>query len=99
MEDRRWRRIAFENLANVLRYLDNCNDVKVGITDLRERVEVPLQFGISIQQVAQQAMDEAGQNIIRSLLAKTKENYVLPAGPDEKRSGKALLTWKEGAKT
>ena len=49
MEDRRRRRIAFENLAKgMLRYLDNCNDVKVGITELRERVEVPLQFGVNI---------------------------------------------------
>ena len=52
MEERRRRRVFFENLAKgMLRYLDNCNDVKVGITELRERVEVPLQFGISIQQV------------------------------------------------
>ena len=64
MEERRRRRSAFENLAKgMLRYLDNCNDVKVGITELRERVEVPLQFGISIQQVAQQAMNEDGPKI------------------------------------
>ena len=47
----------------MLRYLDNCNDVKVGITELQERAEVPLQFGISIQQVVQQAMNENGQNM------------------------------------
>ena len=42
MEERRRRRIAFENLANeMLRYLDNCNDVKVCIAELQERVEVP----------------------------------------------------------
>ena len=64
MEERCRRRIAFENLAKgMLRYLDNCNDVKVGITELRERVEVPLQLGISIQQVTQQAMNEDGQKI------------------------------------
>ena len=58
MEERRRRRIAFENLAKgMLRYPDNCNDVKVGITELRERVEVPLHLSISIQQVAQQAMN------------------------------------------
>ena len=62
--ERRRRRIAFENLAKgVLRYLDNCNDVTVGITELQERVEVPAQIGISIQQVAQQAMNEDGQKI------------------------------------
>ena len=64
MEDRRRRRIAFENLAKgLLRHLDNNNDVKVGITELQERVEVPLQYGISIQQVAQQAVNENGQKI------------------------------------
>ena len=61
---RRRRRIAFENLAKgMLRYLDNCNEVKVGITELQERVEVPAQIGISIQQVAKQAMNEDGQKI------------------------------------
>ena len=64
MEDRRWRWIAFENLAKgMLGCIDNRNDVKVGNTELQERVEVPLQFGISIQQVAQQAMNENGQKI------------------------------------
>ena len=39
----RRRRIAFENLAkSMLRYFDNCNEVKVGITELQERVEVPV---------------------------------------------------------
>ena len=42
MEERRRRRIAFENLAKgMLSSLDNCNDVKVSITELQERVEVP----------------------------------------------------------
>ena len=42
MEDRRRRGIAFENLAKeMLRYLDNSEDVKVGITELQERLEVP----------------------------------------------------------
>ena len=40
-EERRRRRIAFENLAKgTLRYLDYCNEVKVGITELQERLEV-----------------------------------------------------------
>ena len=45
----------------MLRYLGNCNDVKVGITELQERVEVRAQIGISIQQVAQQSMNEDGR--------------------------------------
>ena len=56
-------RKAKAKAKGMLRYLVNCNVVKVGITELRERVEVPLQFGISIQQVAQQAMNEDGQKI------------------------------------
>ena len=51
----------------MLRYLDNCNEVMVGITELQERVEVPAQIGISIQQVAQQAMNEDGQQIFEVL--------------------------------
>ena len=53
MEDRRRRRVAFENLAKeMLRYLDNSDDVKVEITELQERLKVPVQLGISIKQVA-----------------------------------------------
>ena len=64
MEARRRRRIAFENLAKgILRYLDNCNDVKVGIAELQERVEAPVHIGISIQKVTQLARSENGQKI------------------------------------
>ena len=64
MEDRRRRRVAFEKLAReMLRCLDNSDDVKVGITELRERLEMPVQIGVSIQQVAQQATSGKGQKI------------------------------------
>ena len=64
-DDRRRRRIAFKNLAkSMLRYLDNCNEVKVGITELQERVKVHEQISISTQQVARQAMNEDGQKIL-----------------------------------
>ena len=59
MEDRRRRSVAFENLAKeVLRYLDNSEDVNVGIArtagSLGNRYFL---FG----KVAQQAMNENGQ--------------------------------------
>ena len=64
MEDRRRRSIAFEKLAKeMLRYLYNSEEVKVVIVELQERLEVPVQIGILIQQVAQQARSENGQNI------------------------------------
>ena len=40
----------------------NAEKLEVGVTELQERVEVPLHFGITIPQVAQQAMSENGQN-------------------------------------
>ena len=74
MEDRRRRRTAFENLAKGMpRYLDKSNDVEVGITELQERVEVPLQVGISIQQVAQQAMNEHGQEMFEMFWQEEEE--------------------------
>ena len=64
MENRRRRRVVFENRAKeMLRHIDNSDDVKVGITELQERLEVLVQIGISIQQVAQQARSENGQKI------------------------------------
>ena len=72
-EERRKRRIAFESLAKgMLRYLDNGDGVKVGITELQERLEVPAQIGISIQQVAQQAMNENGRIFVRNVLARRR---------------------------
>ena len=66
-KDRRRRRIAFEKVVKeMLIYFGNSDDVKVGTTELRERWEAPVQIGISIQQVAQLAMNEDGQNIFRS---------------------------------
>ena len=80
MEVRRRRRVAFGNLAKeMLSYLDSSDDVKVGITELQERLEVLVQIGISIQQVAQQARSENGQKICE--VFGKKQNYVLPAGP------------------
>ena len=73
MEDRRRRRVAFENLAKEMpRYFDNSDDVKVGITELQERLEVPVQFCISIQQAAQQARSENGQKFFCSILARRR---------------------------
>ena len=64
MEYRRRRRIAIENLAKeMLIYLDNSDDVKEGITELQERLEVLVQIGISIQPVAELARSEKGQKI------------------------------------
>ena len=71
MEDTRRRGFAFEKLAKVvLRFLEKSEKVKVGISELQERREVPVQIGISTQQVAQQVRSENGQKIFESLLAR-----------------------------
>ena len=60
---RRRRRIPFDNLTkSMLRCLENCNEVKVDITDLQARVEVLAQICISIQQVARPAINGDGQH-------------------------------------
>ena len=52
MEDRRRESVVFENVAKeLLIYLENSEDLKMGITELQEQLEVPVQIGISIQQV------------------------------------------------
>ena len=60
----------------MLRYLDNSEKVKVGIAELQERLEVPVQIGISIQQVAQQARSENGQKIFEVFGKEEEEVYV-----------------------
>ena len=63
MEDRRRRSIAFEKTAKrVMKNLED-SDVKVGVTELQEQLDISETVGISIRQVAQQAMNENGQNI------------------------------------
>ena len=48
----------------------------MGITELQERLEVPVQIGISIQQVAQQASSENGQKIFEVFWQGEEEVYV-----------------------
>ena len=47
----------------MLRYLESSEDVKVGITELQEQLEVPVQIGTALQQVAQQARNEIGLKV------------------------------------
>ena len=42
----------------MLKYLQNNEELKVGITELQEQLEVPAQIGITLKQVAQQARNE-----------------------------------------
>ena len=80
MEDRRRRRVAFEKMPKrMLKYLEDSDDVKVGITELQERLEISAKVGISIRHVAQQATNEHDQHFPK-FSGMEKKRYVLPRG-------------------
>ena len=99
MEDKRRQSFAFENLAKeMLRNLDNSEDLKVGITELQEQLEVPVQIGVTLQQVA----SKRGMKFVKTFLksfGKKKKSFVQPVGQGGMRSGKAWWSWKEGVRT
>ena len=62
MEDRRRRRVAFEEAAKrMLRYLEDSEDLKVA--ELKEQLEISEEAGVSIRRIAQQTTNENGQKI------------------------------------
>ena len=64
VQDRCRRRVSFEETAQgMLRYLENSEDLKVGVTELQEQLEILEEAGVSIRQIALQARNENGQNI------------------------------------
>ena len=73
MEDRR-KQDCFRDFAKeILRYFDNSDGVKVGITELQERLEVPVQICISIQQVAPLASSENDQKMFEVFCQEEEE--------------------------
>ena len=61
MEDRRRRRVAFEEIArDILRCRENSEEVKVSVTELQEQLGMSEEAGISVKQVTQQARNENG---------------------------------------
>ena len=64
MEDRRRQSVVFENVAkDMLRYLENSEELKVGITEFQVHLEVLVQIGITLQQVAQQPRTKRNQKV------------------------------------
>ena len=59
VEDRRRRRVAFEETAEgLLRYLDDNEDLEVNVTELQEQLGMSEEANTSTKQVAQQARNE-----------------------------------------
>ena len=47
MEDRRRRRVAFEEAAKgMLRYVEDSEDLKVGVLELKEQLEISEEAGV-----------------------------------------------------
>ena len=73
----------------MLRYLDNSEDVEGGYHRIARTIGGAGTIRYSIQHEAQQARNENGQKKSLRSVGKKKKSYVLPAGPDVMRSGKA----------
>ena len=64
VEERRRRRVAFEETAKrMLRYLEDIEELKVGVTESQEQLEISEEAGVSIRQNAKQARNENGRKI------------------------------------
>ena len=47
----------------MLRYFEDGEDLKMGVTELQEQLGISEEAGVSIRKIAQQAMNENSQNI------------------------------------
>ena len=84
MEDRRRRSIAFEKMSKrMLRYLDNSDDVKVGLTELLERLDIS-------HSASGPSSDERKWPSQKSKFSgKEKKSYVLLVWPVERTAGRS----------
>ena len=77
MEDKRMRCVAFEDAAQrMLKHLEDSEDMKVGLSELKEQLETPEEAGFSIMQIAKQARNERGQKIFQVFRQEENEVYI-----------------------
>ena len=94
---RRRRHVASEETARgVLRYLEDSEDPKVSVTELREHLGMSEEAGISIKQVAQQARNENGQNIFENFQARRRRGMHGQLGQMERPVLLVWWSWKKG---
>ena len=76
-EDKRKWCTAFEDAArNMLKYLEDNEDVKVGLRELKEQFGTPEEAGISIMQIAKQARNEIGHKLFQIFRQEVNEVYI-----------------------
>ena len=75
VEDKRKRCVALEDAANImLKHLEDSEDLKVGLSELKEQLETPEEAGFSIMQIAKQSRKERGQKLFQ--VFRQEENEV-----------------------
>ena len=60
----------------MLTYLEENEDVKVGLGELKEQLETPDEAGISVMQIAKQARNERGQKLFQFFRQEENEVYI-----------------------
>ena len=78
LEDKRKRCAAFEDASKrMLKYLEDSEDVKMGLSELKEQLETPEETGISIMQIAKEARKEGGHKLFQIFRQGEKEVYIV----------------------
>ena len=77
VEDERKGCVAFEEAAKrMLKYLEESEDLKVCLSELKEQLETPEEAGFSMMQIAQQARNERGQKLFEIFRQGENEVYI-----------------------
>ena len=61
----------------MLAYLEDSEDLKVGVTELQEKRGISAEAGISIKHIAQQARNEKGQKLFETFRQEENEVYIM----------------------
>ena len=77
MEDQRKRCAAFEDAAKrMLKYSEDSDDLKVGLSELKEQLGTPEEAGFSVMRSAKQAGKEGGQKLFLDFRQGENEVYI-----------------------
>ena len=77
MEVKRKCGVAFEDAAKrMLNYIENSEDLKVSLSELKEQLETLEEAGFSTMQIAQQARNERDQKVFETFRQGESEVYI-----------------------
>ena len=79
VEELKWKTsdAAFEDAARRMqKYPEDSEDLKVGLSELKEQLEMPEEVGFSIMLIAQQARNEKGEKLFETFRREENEVYI-----------------------